>query len=113
MPVSPDGKWIVPHEGTERSPSFENVNADSDGGNGLDLAAITRALYHWRWLVAGATVVGIVMGIVATMLTTPLYRATVTMEVNPPTVQITDSKDSPQTVQGGNGTDMLATQIGL
>ena len=113
LPVSPDGKWIVPHDGLERSPSFENVNTGSDGGSGLDFAAITRALYHWRWLVAGATVVGIVMGIIATMLTTPLYRATVTIEVNPPTVQITDSKDAPQTVQGGNGTDLIATQIGL
>ena len=113
IPVSPDGKWIVPHEGYDRSTPFRTASPDEGAGGGLDLAAITRALFHWRWLIAGATVLGLVLGIIATMLTTPLYRSTVTLEVNPPTVQVTDKKDSPQTQSDGGGLDLVATQIGL
>ena len=112
MPVSPDGKWIVPHEGFERDRAFVGSPAGSSEGGGLDLAAISRALFHWRWLIAGVTVVGLVFGIIVTMLTTPLYRAKVTLEVNPPTVQVTDSKNTPQT-DSPSGFDLVATQVGL
>ena len=112
MPVSPDGKWIVQHEGFERDRAFVGTPAGSGDGSGLDLAAISRALFHWRWLIAGLTLVGLVLGIIATMLTTPLYRASVTLEVNPPTVQVTDVKNTPQTDSSG-GFDLVATQVGL
>lgn len=112
MPVSPDGKWIVQHEDFAQDRAFVGTPSGSSDGSGLDLGTITRALFHWRWLIVGVTLVGVVLGIIATMLTTPLYRATVTLEVNPPTVQVTDSKNSPQT-DSSSGFDLIATQVGL
>ena len=113
MPVSADGKWVVPHEGLDRSAGFDGATlGEGEGGSGLDLAAISRALFHWRWLIAGATIGGLVLGLIATMLMTPLYRATVTIEVNPPTVAVTDSKNSAQS-QSESGFDLVATQVGL
>ena len=101
MPVSPDGKWVVPHEGFDRGRAADSGANDGQAGGVLDFGAISRALFHWRWLIAGATIVGLVLGLIATMLITPMYRASVTIEVNPPTVQVTDSKNSPQTEAGG------------
>ena len=112
MPVSPDGKWVVPHEGFDRGRAADSGANDGQAGGVLDFGSISRALFHWRWLIAGATIVGLVLGLIATMLITPMYRASVTIEVNPPTVQVTDSKNSPQTEAGGSF-DLVATQVGL
>lgn len=113
IPVSADGKWIVQHEGFERQVQLPRVdhNAGTNSG-GLDIGAVLRSIVHWRWLIAGATLLGLLLGVILTLLTTPLYRATVTLEVNPPTVQVTDSKNSPQS-DSGNNFDLVATQVGL
>ena len=111
IPVSSDGRWVVQHEGFERQ--FQPVSSTADGASGgLDFSAILRALVHWRWLIGGAALAGLVLGIIATMLTTPLYRATVTLEVNPPTVQVVDEKNRPQS-DNGQSFDVVATQVGL
>ena len=112
IPVSADGKWIVPHEGFEGAfRSMPSAPANHETG-GLDFNAILRALIHWRWLIGGAAVAGLVLGILASMLTTPMYRAKVTLEVNPPTVQIVDEKNRPQS-DNGQSFDVVATQVGL
>lgn len=43
----------------------------------------------WRWAIAAATVAGLVTGVVMTMMTTPIYRATTTIQIDkePPKVQ--------------------------
>jgi succinoglycan biosynthesis transport protein ExoP len=110
MPVSPDGRWIVPHDG--RQSQFAPPASVDSGGAGLDFSAVLRALVHWRWLIGGTTVAGLILGIVATMLTTPMYRSTVTLEVNPPTVEVVDEKNSPRSGSGRNF-DVVATQVGL
>jgi succinoglycan biosynthesis transport protein ExoP len=110
MPVSPDGRWIVPHDG--RQSQFAPPASVDSGGAGLDFSAVLRALVHWRWLIGGPTVAGLILGIVATMLTTPMYRSTVTLEVNPPTVEVVDEKNSPRSGSGRNF-DVVATQVGL
>lgn len=112
MPASSAGRRSVSHEGFDRSTAFTGSSAPETGGSGLDLATISRALVHRRWLIAGATSVGLILGIIVTLLTTFLYRATVTLEVNPPTVQVADSKSSP-VASNGAGYDLITTQIGL
>ena len=62
----------------------------------------------------GAVGVGLAVAIVVTLLTTPLYRSWVTLEVNPPAVEIMRranhaSSDS----QSTNTFDFVATQVGL
>jgi capsular exopolysaccharide synthesis family protein len=78
----------------------------------LDLPTLLRIVSDWRWLIGGAVTLGLALGLVATLLSTPLYRAWVTLEVNPPTVEIVDDQ---QRERNGNGDtwDFIQTQVGL
>ena len=81
--------------------------------NLLDLSTLIRILAHWRWLVLGATAFGIIMAILVTLLSNPLYRATVSLEAGPPSVSISDQQDRERQELGSDTYDMVATQIGL
>ena len=78
----------------------------------LDLAAFIRIVTHWRWLILGAIALGLLLAVVATMLTTPIYRSWVTLEVNPPTVEIMDEKQGDRSAPVSNW-DFVTTQVGL
>ena len=82
-------------------------------GQILDFPTLVRILHHWRWLILGAVVLGFAAAIIVTLLTTPIYRATVTIEANPPTVSVSDeqSREREATVQ--NPYDFVVTQVGL
>ncbi|MEA3002005.1 MAG: polysaccharide biosynthesis transport protein [Sphingomonadales bacterium] len=77
----------------------------------LNLATLWRVVSEWRWLILGAVAVGLAGAIVITFLTTPLYRAEVMLEINPPTVQAVD--ESKVTKQAATERDYLATVVGL
>jgi len=78
----------------------------------LDFATFVRILQHWRAMILGAVATGVALGILATFLTTPVYRAHVTLEVNPPSVPVTDEQSKElQTYQ--DPYDVVATQVGL
>jgi capsular exopolysaccharide synthesis family protein len=79
--------------------------------NQLDLASLLRIVREWRWLILAAMVLGLAGAIIVTMLTTPLYRSFVTLEVNPPQVQVLDKDDTQS--QSFQSWDFIATQVGL
>lgn len=81
--------------------------------NLLDLSTLLRILYHWRWLVLGATALGVVLAILVTLLSNPLYRATVSLEAWPPSVSVSDQQDRERQESGMDTYDMVATQVGL
>jgi capsular exopolysaccharide synthesis family protein len=72
-----------------------------------------RILHHWRWLVLAAIAIGIAGAILITLLTTPIYRAGVTLEANPPSVSISDDQTKQQDEQASDTFDFVATQVGL
>lgn len=79
----------------------------------LDLPTLLRIAFEWRWLLLAAIATGVALAVVATLLTTPRYRASVTLQVNPPTVAILD-KNNGETSDASNDTqDFVATQVGL
>jgi polysaccharide biosynthesis transport protein len=82
-------------------------------GQILDFPTLIRILQHWRWLILGAVVLGLAAAIIITLLTTPIYRASVTLEANPPTVSVSteQSRERESTVQ--NPYDFIVTQVGL
>lgn len=103
-----DGSWELGHPlpaGTAAEPRWSY-------GPTLDFAALLRIIREWRWLVLGCIAAGLVLAIVLSLLTTPLYRARVTLEVNPPTVEIMDDEASAQP-SPVNIWDFVATQVGL
>nr|WP_283937904.1 polysaccharide biosynthesis tyrosine autokinase [Sphingomonas caseinilyticus] len=80
---------------------------------GLDLAALLRIVNNWRWLILGCLALGILVAIIVTLLTPPTYRSWVTLEVNPPTVEIMDEQSRDRSSTGANSWDFIATQVGL
>jgi len=101
----PGGALAIPQEWGPRPPAA--------GGTDLNFATLWRIVSEWRWLILGAVAVGLAGAIVATFLTTPLYRATATLEMNPPTVEIMDPAKGSQMRMGGDERSFLATQYGL
>ncbi len=78
----------------------------------LDFASLVRIVHEYRWLIAGATVLGIMLAVLVTLMTTPMYRADVTLEVNAPSVEILNEKQRDST-QATPMWDLVATQAGL
>src|SRR5436305_11768549 len=72
-----------------------------------------RILYHWRWLVLGALGVGLLGAVLVSLLTSPVYRASVTLEANPPAVAVSDEQSRQQDQQATDTYDFVATQVGL
>ena len=81
-------------------------------GPNLDLAALVRIVREWRWLILGFAGVGLALSILYNLLTTPLYRSTVTLEVNPPTVEIMEEKNRDSAATPSTW-EFVATQVGL
>ncbi len=81
-------------------------------GSNLDLGFLFRVLREWRLLILGAVALGLAAAVIVTLLTKPLYRTWVTLEVNPPTVEILDEKTRERATTPDLW-DYIATQIGL
>lgn len=105
--VTRDEAWdVLPHVEPISSRSGDDLHS------GMDLSRLVRILRDWRYVILGAAGAGLLLGLAITLLTTPLYRATVVLEVNPPSVQVIDE----QTQSTGPTLDIwqfVATQIGL
>ena len=110
--VRGDGQWPIapyPAEAAQLGPGQRSYSAAAI----LDFPTLVRILHHWRWLVLGAIGVGLAGAVLATLLTKPVYRATVTLEANPPAVAVSDEQSRQQDLQSSNNFDFIATQVGL
>lgn len=79
----------------------------------LDLPTLVRIALEWRWLILATVAAGLALAIAVTLLTMPRYRASVTLQVNPPTVAILDRNDGESDTAKDNSQDFVATQVGL
>jgi capsular exopolysaccharide synthesis family protein len=81
-------------------------------GLDLNLATIWRVVSEWRWLILGMVVTAVAGSIIVTLLTTPLYRASAVLELNPPQVEVME--DESKSFRGaGEEYTFLSTQYGL
>ncbi len=109
--VSKDEAWAIgPYGAVDANRRGQRVFS---AVNLLDLPTLLRIIYHWRWVILGATAFGILMAILATLLADPQYRATVTLEASPPSVSISDQQDRERQQMSYDSYDMVATQVGL
>jgi succinoglycan biosynthesis transport protein ExoP len=81
----------------------------------LNLVTLWRIASEWRWLILGSVAIALAGAVVITFLTTPLYRAQVTLEINPPQVEAVDQS---KVTRGDTDSYFdqrayMATQIGL
>jgi succinoglycan biosynthesis transport protein ExoP len=108
----PDGDaWLVDRYDANRG--LRPSTTPGPESPGLDLAALLRIINNWRWLILGAIALGLLVAIIVTLLMTPTYRSWVTLEVNPPTVEIMDEQSRDRSSTGINSWDYVATQVGL
>ena len=114
LPVADgEGNWVVDRYLPDGRLGLRPAPAVAPEVGGLDFASLLRIVGNWRWLILGAMALGIVSAIVITLLTTPLYRSRVTLEVNPPTVEIMDEQSRERSSSGVSNWDYVVTQVGL
>jgi capsular exopolysaccharide synthesis family protein len=109
--VNPEGQWPVAPTG--EGPGLGRGQRSYSAAAILDLPTLLRIIHHWRWLLLSAVALGLAGAILFSMLTKPVYRATVTLEANPPTVSISDEQTRQQNNEISNSYDFIATQVGL
>ena len=112
LAVWSEGQWpIAPYPGDPSTlgPGQRSYSAAAI----LDLPTLLRIMHHWRWLILAAVGVGLAGAILWSLLTTPVYRASVTLEANPPSVAVSDEQSRQQDIQASNNFDFVATQVGL
>ena len=105
-------------DGSQSPASAGGSLAGADFGparnNSLDVGDLLRILSERKYIIIGAALLGLVLGIVASLLMTPLYRAAAMMEVNPSANDMleTSAKGGPQFGKS-NSQELLQTQMGL
>ena len=99
-------QYVPPTEAVPGQRVYSAVNI-------LDFPTFLRILQHWSWLILGAVAFGVLAAIIITLLTTPVYRASVTLEANPPTVSVSDEQSREREATIGNSYDFVRTQAGL
>lgn len=78
----------------------------------LNLTNLLRIASEWRWVILGCVALGLALGLVATLLATPMYRSAAVLEMNPPQVEVMGQGKGGQPMVA-NDRDFLATQYGL
>ena len=97
---------IDPHAGAPVA--AERTNA------GLEIGDLLRIISDRKWIILGGAVLGILLGILASLLITPMYRAVAMLELNSPDQVV--ASDTNISVRGRgpfNSQEILATQVGL
>jgi succinoglycan biosynthesis transport protein ExoP len=110
--VPNQGPWPLGPYSPGQAQPFQPGQRTYSTASILDLPTFLRIVQHWRWLILGAVALGLAAAIIFTLLTTPIYRAWVTLEVNPPTVEVT-SEQSRERQSYQDPYDIVATQVGL
>ena len=72
---------------------------------------LIRLLYRWRWLMLACVTLSLLAAGASTLLQTPLYRATATLELNPAPARVVEIAETEESLQSDR--DFLALQVGL
>ncbi len=111
-----DGRDLVGRGGVPAMAGIGGVPAFPGGGalggeQQFTISHLWMTIQRWRWVILGAAVAGLAIAIIVSLLTTPMYRANVTLEVNrEPTQIIQVGNVQPAAV---NDDDYIDTQIGV
>ncbi len=108
-PSEPDGNgtWLetyMPHN---------ELAHPNQAGQFISLAAVRGVLFRQRWLFAGVIVAALTIGLIITLLATPMYQATAKVSVEPYGAFILEGQDVQQGIASNQVGDYLATQVEL
>ncbi|HEV2746401.1 MAG TPA: polysaccharide biosynthesis tyrosine autokinase [Allosphingosinicella sp.] len=84
---------------------------ESTGGLHLDFRRLWAGLFRNRWLIGGILVAAIIVGVIATALTVPLYRAATRLEIERQTANVLNVEDVEQEESVQDVGQFLQTQV--
>ena len=86
----------------------EMIEAPQQGGGfQIDTAWLRGALFRQRWLIGATVLAGLLIGLVITLLTTPIYQATATVRIQPWGNFIVEGQDVATTIGSSNEIDLF------
>ncbi|MCU0947413.1 MAG: polysaccharide biosynthesis tyrosine autokinase [Porphyrobacter sp.] len=77
----------------------------------IDVAAIRGILFRQRWLVAAVIVVALIAGLVVTLLSTPVYKATASVVVDPVGMILTEEQAFESSITLRTANEKFLTQV--
>ncbi|HEY9147028.1 MAG TPA: polysaccharide biosynthesis tyrosine autokinase [Thiobacillus sp.] len=92
--------------------SLDVRSNDSTDSDEIDLLSYWRILVKRRWTVLGAAGIVLVTALVGTLLMTPIYRATTSLQIDRDTIQVVEVEGLSQVEGAGDG-DFYQTQYEL
>lgn len=85
----------------------------SSGLEAFDVAEYWRLLVKHRFLIGGAFLAALVIGVAVTLLTTPIYTATATIQIEQATANIVDVEEVSPAESAYSAEEFFQTQYGL
>ena len=83
------------------------VEVPQQGGFQIDTAWLRGALFRQRWLIGATILAGLLIGLIITLLTTPIYQATSTVRIQPWGNFIVEGQDVATTIGSSNEIDLF------
>jgi capsular exopolysaccharide synthesis family protein len=94
-------------------PQELHPHAQHAADEAIDLISYWHVLVkHWP-IVAGATVLAVIAAVVLTLFSTPIFRATTTLQIDREALKVVEFEGDQRPVEGGSGTDFFQTQYEL
>lgn len=103
--------YSSPRQSVSTGRTIEVAAEATDAISPLEIGDLLRIFYERRYVIISAAVLGLLAGIVVSMLMTPLYRATAMLELNADASQDLVTARGEKSDRGGQ--QAVATQVGL
>ncbi|MBO6944604.1 polysaccharide biosynthesis tyrosine autokinase [Altererythrobacter sp.] len=108
----PDSKIQSGHDRVSAAHENQYYDFDHDGGLiSIDLEAIWAAIYRSRFWIGGILLVCFLAGVVFTILSTPIFRATSTVQIDQEAAKVLGTEDADATAAIADSDRFLQTQI--
>ena len=99
-----------PNDG-QRYPNFP-IEGEFAAAKGFDFYKYLRIITKYRWLILSTTVTALVLAAIVTFLTTPIYRATASLQIDREAVKVVGN-DNLQPQEQNTGLEFYQTQYEL
>ena len=111
---SPRARAMAPNEfrATQRG-TADFAFAGDRGSVDIDLARYLRVALKHRWIIAGAFLAALVIGVAVTLLSTPIYTATATLQIDRQAAQVLENSEVAPLESMIAGEEFFQTQYGL
>ena len=111
-PQTPDERHQAMAIARQQALSLDVRHQEPEDKDEIDLLSYWRILVKRRWTVLGALGIVVVSVLVGTLLMTPIYRATTSLQIDRETLQVVEVEGM-SAVEGGRDSDFYQTQYEL